>query len=533
MTTYYVAMNGSNNANGSSGSPFRTISKAMKAGLEPGDEVVVRSGTYRESVVINKDGAANNYITIRSEVPGGAKIDPPGNKVGVNIGANYVKVEGFEVTGSKTGGITAMNVHHVEILDNIVHHNQNEGIFAGKSDYLLIEGNEVYANAAKGGASGIHLKAAYNVTGNTSDNGFRIIIRDNVSYNNVTKFGMKTDGNGIILDDFQNTQISSLPPYRFKTLIEGNIVYGNFGRGIQAAWSDHVTIRDNIAMHNNSDLRSGLWRGELSNMGSNDNHWSNNIAISNPRADNPAIVNVSFQGDPSNRNVSWNSNTTFNGTRGDDSVYANASNSEPTTGNGNRLGVDPGLSLAELRQMARNLTDLPTSSSSSTASADSAAAVNEQVAPEANRSHQNGTAGNDHLNGDAGADLLNGGNGNDRINGKGGDDILVGGNGVDTLRGGQGDDVFVYRHTSAAKDGDVIADFRDGDTIDLGAIDANARASGNQDFSFIAANAFSGTAGELRYKAGVLAGDVNGDGKADFHIEIAHTPHLTADDFIL
>ena len=62
----------------------------MKANLKPGDEIVVRSGTYNEAVVVNKDGAAGNYITVRSEVPGGAKIVPPGDKPGININANYV-----------------------------------------------------------------------------------------------------------------------------------------------------------------------------------------------------------------------------------------------------------------------------------------------------------------------------------------------------------------------------------------------------------------------------------------------------------
>ena len=87
MTTYYVSTNGSDSGKGTSGSPWKTISKAMKANLKSGDEVVVRSGTYKEGVHISKDG-----ITLRSEVPGGAKIDPPWDKIGINIGANYVTV---------------------------------------------------------------------------------------------------------------------------------------------------------------------------------------------------------------------------------------------------------------------------------------------------------------------------------------------------------------------------------------------------------------------------------------------------------
>ena len=70
----------------------------------------------------------------------------------------------------------------------------------------------------------------------------------NVAYGNETKYGPKTDGNGISLDDFQNTKMPSLPPYKFKSLVDGNIVYANTGRGVQLAWSDYVTVRDNVSM---------------------------------------------------------------------------------------------------------------------------------------------------------------------------------------------------------------------------------------------------------------------------------------------
>ena len=150
MTTYYVATNGNDSGNGTSGSPWRTISKAMKANLKPGDDVVVRSGTYKEGVVINKDGAAGNYITVRSEVPGGAKIVPPGEKQGVFINANYIKLDGFDVSGSKNSGIAANSLHHVNITNNIVHDNVSNGIFVGKFDFVTIEGNTVYGNAARG-----------------------------------------------------------------------------------------------------------------------------------------------------------------------------------------------------------------------------------------------------------------------------------------------------------------------------------------------------------------------------------------------
>jgi serralysin len=103
------------------------------------------------------------------------------------------------------------------------------------------------------------------------------------------------------------------------------------------------------------------------------------------------------------------------------------------------------------------------------------------------------------------------------------------------MTGGDGADTFVFGHSFAAFDGDVITDFSraEGDRIDLGGMDADATSGGNQAFAFIGAKAFSGKAGELQYRDGKVAGDINGDGKADFHIEIANNHGLVADDFIL
>ena len=110
--------------------------------------------------------------------------------------------------------------------------------------------------------------------------------------------------------------------------------------------------------------------------------------------------------------------------------------------------------------------------------------------------------------------------------------MLDGGLGRDVLLGGADADVFVLAETDTF---DVIRDFshRQGDEIDLSGIDANAGADGNQSFSFIGSKGFSGKAGELQYKNGGVAGDVNGDKVADFHIEIANHPGLVAGDFIL
>ena len=83
---------------------------------------------------------------------------------------------------------------------------------------------------------------------------------------------------------------------------------------------------------------------------------------------------------------------------------------------------------------------------------------------------------------------------------------------------------------------DVISDFSSaqGDKIDLSTLDASTLASGNQAFTFIGAGYFSfNVPGMVRFDGGVVQGDVNGDGIADFEIALAGVTSLTAGDFIL
>jgi Ca2+-binding RTX toxin-like protein len=145
-----------------------------------------------------------------------------------------------------------------------------------------------------------------------------------------------------------------------------------------------------------------------------------------------------------------------------------------------------------------------------------------------------GSQGNDSLVGNSGANILQGWNGND---------VLTGAGGQDTLTGGAGADRFVYSSTAQSAVGanaDMITDFihAQADKIDLSAIDANTAAAGNQAFSFIGTALFTGVAGQLRFAVtspGVttVAGDVNGDGISDFHIQLTGAVALGAGDFAL
>ncbi len=144
-----------------------------------------------------------------------------------------------------------------------------------------------------------------------------------------------------------------------------------------------------------------------------------------------------------------------------------------------------------------------------------------------------GGAGDDKLFGNAGNDVLYGGLGNDFLAGGLGADRLYGGSGYDRLSGGLGNDVFLFRalsHIGRGDTRDLIQDFRHGqDKIDLSGIDANRTVAGNNAFSFIGKAAFTGVAGQLHLVAGVLSGDVNGDGVADFELRVQGTTPTLGD----
>lgn len=156
-----------------------------------------------------------------------------------------------------------------------------------------------------------------------------------------------------------------------------------------------------------------------------------------------------------------------------------------------------------------------------------------------------GSAFNDVLRGDNSANVLNGLGGTNALYGRGGNDTLLGGGGNDKLQGDAGADrltgglgldtfTFVATSDSTPTARDTITDFLSlTDKIDLRSIDANTTLAGDQAFSWIGSSSFSKKAGQLNFQGGVVSGDVNGDGIADFQITVQGLLILAAGDFIL
>ena len=128
-------------------------------------------------------------------------------------------------------------------------------------------------------------------------------------------------------------------------------------------------------------------------------------------------------------------------------------------------------------------------------------------------------------------------------------DIVIGGGGSDLLNGGRGDSHrYVYNSVGDSKAGsknrDQIAVWESGNEIDLSAIDANPKLSGNQKLKFIGKDRFTGKGGEVRFDPSTrivsngrqevitLGVDVDGDKKPDMEIFITPHPYVSSFDKI-
>lgn len=154
--------------------PGQSIQAAVdQAG--PGDTIRVLAGTYAQKVLISgKSGTASAFITLKGD-PGaiisGSGLSPSGRQGLVTIkNSNYVRVEGFEVTGLTSSGsntpvgiLIEGNGAKLQIVNNKIHDIRNTStckdpcsvgahglaVFGtnatGVTD-LLVQGNEVYKN---------------------------------------------------------------------------------------------------------------------------------------------------------------------------------------------------------------------------------------------------------------------------------------------------------------------------------------------------------------------------------------------------
>ncbi|HEX8532100.1 MAG TPA: DUF1565 domain-containing protein, partial [Cytophagales bacterium] len=300
--TFYVSPTGNNANNGTSAStPFQTIQFAASQTF-PGDVVQVMPGTYNSpnppilaALTIFRSGTAAQPIVYKAYDAANRPKIKISRGGGILSSASYIEINGFVVEGGAaeidpvyaqylydndpnnkyidaTGIGVAYNgfisyctyPHHVKILNNEVYNMAGNGIGTARADYITISGNRSHDNAKWGpyANSGISVFQGRDIDAST---GYKYVISNNVSYNNYNNFPniatsprIVTDGNGIIIDDFRNTQDTDpncpRPPqpylYTGKVLVFNNLAYNNGGSGIHTYESNNVDVIHNVAYKN-------------------------------------------------------------------------------------------------------------------------------------------------------------------------------------------------------------------------------------------------------------------------------------------
>jgi parallel beta-helix repeat protein len=377
---YYVSKGGNDSGDGKSpASAWLTIGRAVAVlagdgGTHGGVCVNVGDGEYKEAVyatgLSGSGDRPNGYMVFRSEHLHGATVQVPLElAVGHANGSfrlddcNYVVIDGFNlvgqvVPGSDESGVVVTNrqwlkppepaIHHVKVLNNDIRHHGGAGVGAVHADYLVVEGNSISdtSRTSPYEVSGI---STWEAVASDHAAGFHNIIKDNVIFDNGEVddgHPTHTDGNGIIIDDFRNTQNgSTYGAYEEQSLVENNLVYSNGGAGIHLYLSDRVTVRNNTCEGNMRDsIGLGTWRAEINVVNGSHDIFVNNIAAAVQAPNQWHAANVALMDNstdlPNIGNV-WKCNLSFNGTAGQPATMLSKSGSSITEADGNILGVDP------------------------------------------------------------------------------------------------------------------------------------------------------------------------------------------------
>ncbi len=372
---YVDAVHGNDSNPGTQAAPWKTIRNADNGYPnvpKPGECVNVLPGTYNLAarLIIGHGGNSNSptgFVVYRSTVPQAAHIvagSGVGNVSLITLLAPYIIIDGFNIDGNHAhttgsgidgcaggGGPTAI-AHHFVAINNIIHDMGGAGLATCTADYITWTHNVVYNTSSTNPyqVSGIavwqpKVVAPGSYTRTAADNvPFGIAISYNVVHDNAegpSISGPHSDGNGIIIDTTLGS--SSCPtcgtPYPGNILVLGNVSYNNGGGGIHIFLSQNVTVANNTVCNNYLDrLNPGTPRGELSNLGSKNVTWVNNIAIAMPGsgvlAGNKPIVTARVGSFEASGN--WTKNIAF----GSDVISRSSSFANAAT---NLIGVNPEL----------------------------------------------------------------------------------------------------------------------------------------------------------------------------------------------
>lgn len=299
--TFVVSPDGDDRNGGSVERPMRSPQAAADR-VRPGDTVLLRGGEYTNQgaetlLEIRHGGRRGRWVRFAS-FPGETAVLRFDGLRGIRVAdVSHVVIEGFEIVGVadeidpadslafgtafqgrdfsqqryfgvgvRLGDLPGENPHHIIVRGNRIHHTPGGGIATATSDYVLIEGNEVFKTAfhSPWGESGISLWRSVDSDGNQRT--YKMVVKDNLVYqnDNLVPFWMRgdrTDGNGIILDANDaapGVGRDEQSRYRGRFLVVNNVCFGNGGRGIRVFETSNVDLLHNT-VHQNA-TRAGMTR---------------------------------------------------------------------------------------------------------------------------------------------------------------------------------------------------------------------------------------------------------------------------------
>jgi hypothetical protein len=98
--TYYLATTGNDSNAGTAAAPWATFTKAWSV-LQPGNTLIVKSGTYKQDLSPKKSGTVSQPITVKAEVDGSVYIDGEGKRSVLSLSGNsYLTFEGLTLERS-------------------------------------------------------------------------------------------------------------------------------------------------------------------------------------------------------------------------------------------------------------------------------------------------------------------------------------------------------------------------------------------------------------------------------------------------
>lgn len=231
--SYFVSPNGDDAALGTQQAPWRTLAAAVSR-LQPGDELVVGDGVYKETIALKASGATGQPIMLRAQNRGAATIDGSNlDKVTLDIFGSNIIIDGLEVRNSKSicvkvsgADVTVSNSTIHDCSDHALYTEAARTVFSGNTVYrgALVNSNR---NMPSGFPSGIKARVG------AED----IIIAGNKTYNNYGEGIAVTRGKrGVVRDNisFDNYSVNIYIDNSYDILVEKNMAYCQPNSGFES-----------------------------------------------------------------------------------------------------------------------------------------------------------------------------------------------------------------------------------------------------------------------------------------------------------